>query len=177
MRAYDGNLGQWTSPDAYAGDVHDPMSQKPYMWNRNNPLEYEDPSGYCAGVLACGGELVAKAAETGAAKAPGIILGGVVRVGSGVLGVIVTVLTPVPLADDTITGYNRAHPSTATSAQTKNERSAENEKAKNNEKPDVDENEHTDKARESTRQKHEEGKARKQRDKKGGEKGDKRREY
>jgi YD repeat-containing protein len=46
VRAYDGNLGQWTSPDAYTGDVHDPMSQKPYMWNRNNPLGYSDPSGY-----------------------------------------------------------------------------------------------------------------------------------
>lgn len=52
VRAYDGNLGTWTTPDAYAGDVHDPMSQKPFMWNRNNPLEYLDPSGYegsCAG--------------------------------------------------------------------------------------------------------------------------------
>jgi hypothetical protein len=46
VRAYDENTSQWTAPDAYAGDVHDPMSQKPFMWNRNNPLEYEDPSGY-----------------------------------------------------------------------------------------------------------------------------------
>jgi len=38
----------WTTPDAYAGSVHDPMSQKPYMWNRNNPYLYSDPSGYCA---------------------------------------------------------------------------------------------------------------------------------
>jgi hypothetical protein len=35
-----------TSPDAYAGYVHDPMSQKPYMWNRNNPYEYSGPSGF-----------------------------------------------------------------------------------------------------------------------------------
>ncbi len=47
VRAYDPNSAQWTAPDAYAGDVHDPMSQKPYMWNRNNPLSYQDPSGYC----------------------------------------------------------------------------------------------------------------------------------
>jgi YD repeat-containing protein len=40
------DLGQWTTPDAYAGDVHDPMSQKPYMLNRNNPFEYADPTGY-----------------------------------------------------------------------------------------------------------------------------------
>ena len=36
----------WTTPDAYAGEVHDPMSQKPYMWNRNNPYHYSDPSGF-----------------------------------------------------------------------------------------------------------------------------------
>lgn len=46
VRAYDPALGSWTTPDAYAGDVHDPMSQKPYMWNRNNPVAYSDPSGY-----------------------------------------------------------------------------------------------------------------------------------
>ena len=46
VRAYDPSMQQWTSPDAYAGDVQDPMSQRPYMWNRNNPLAYSDPSGY-----------------------------------------------------------------------------------------------------------------------------------
>ena len=49
VRSQDSNAGQWSTPDAYAGDVHDPMSQKPYMWNRNNPLEYEDPTGYESG--------------------------------------------------------------------------------------------------------------------------------
>jgi YD repeat-containing protein len=47
VRTYDSQMAQWTTPDAYAGDVHDPMSQKPYMWNRNNAFEYSDPSGYC----------------------------------------------------------------------------------------------------------------------------------
>lgn len=46
VRTYDPQAGTWTTPDAYHGDVHDPMSQKPYMWNRNNPYAYEDPSGY-----------------------------------------------------------------------------------------------------------------------------------
>jgi RHS repeat-associated protein len=46
VRAYDPNLNQWTTPDAYSGDVHDPMSQHPYMWNDNNPVQYSDPSGY-----------------------------------------------------------------------------------------------------------------------------------
>ncbi len=46
LRAYDSELGSFTTPDAYAGDVHDPMSQKPFVWNRNNPVEFSDPSGY-----------------------------------------------------------------------------------------------------------------------------------
>ncbi|MDP9024035.1 MAG: hypothetical protein M3N13_01495 [Candidatus Eremiobacteraeota bacterium] len=46
VRTYDASVGQWNTPDAYAGNVHDPMSQKPYMWNRNNPYAYSDPSGF-----------------------------------------------------------------------------------------------------------------------------------
>jgi YD repeat-containing protein len=46
VRTYDPQAGTWTTPDAYHGDVHDPMSQKPYIWNRNNPYEYSDPSGF-----------------------------------------------------------------------------------------------------------------------------------
>ncbi|HEV3086951.1 MAG TPA: putative toxin [Candidatus Elarobacter sp.] len=46
VRTSDLNIGQWNTPDAYVGEVRDPMSQKPYMWNRNNPYEYSDPSGY-----------------------------------------------------------------------------------------------------------------------------------
>ncbi len=46
VRSYDSNTEQWTTPDAYKGDVHDPMSQRSYMWNNNNPVAYADPSGY-----------------------------------------------------------------------------------------------------------------------------------
>jgi YD repeat-containing protein len=46
VRTSDLAIGQWNTPDAYAGEVHDPMSQKPFMWNRNNPYAYADPSGY-----------------------------------------------------------------------------------------------------------------------------------
>ena len=46
VRTYDPQAGVWTTPDAYRGDVHDPMSQKPYMWNGNNPYAFSDPSGY-----------------------------------------------------------------------------------------------------------------------------------
>jgi RHS repeat-associated protein len=45
-RTYDPTTGQWLTPDAYAGDVRDPMSQKPFMWNNNNPIEWNDPNGY-----------------------------------------------------------------------------------------------------------------------------------
>ena len=47
VRTFDPAVGQWNTPDAYAGELTDPISQKPVMWNRNNPYEYEDPSGYC----------------------------------------------------------------------------------------------------------------------------------
>lgn len=60
VRAYDPQMNQWTTPDAYSGDVHDPMSQHPYMWNGNNPVEYSDPSGY---VVAFGGDSDEKRAK------------------------------------------------------------------------------------------------------------------
>ena len=46
VRAFDPALGSWTTPDAFEGDIHDPASQQKYMWNRGNPVEYYDPSGY-----------------------------------------------------------------------------------------------------------------------------------
>ena len=48
VRNFSPDIMQWTSPDAYAGEVGDPTSQQPYMWDRNNPVEYSDPSGYMA---------------------------------------------------------------------------------------------------------------------------------
>ena len=50
VRAFHPDLGSWTTPDAYAGDVHDPASQQRYMWNRGNPIDYSDPSGFEATV-------------------------------------------------------------------------------------------------------------------------------
>ncbi len=62
VRSYDSNTEQWTTPDAYKGDVHDPMSQRSYMWNNNNPIAYSDPSGYdpAAVVLTLGGEALSR---------------------------------------------------------------------------------------------------------------------
>jgi len=46
VRVVDNRTAQWTTPDAYAGNVNDPSSQKPFMWNNNNPYSYADPSGF-----------------------------------------------------------------------------------------------------------------------------------
>src|SRR5579884_531005 len=56
VRAYDSNSIQWTAPDAYKGNVHDPMSQRAYMWNNNNPITYHDPSGYETGGCSINGK-------------------------------------------------------------------------------------------------------------------------
>lgn len=45
-RVYDSAQQQWTSRDKYPGTVNDPISQNSYMWNRNNPISYADPSGF-----------------------------------------------------------------------------------------------------------------------------------
>jgi YD repeat-containing protein len=45
-RTMDSNAGTWTTPDAYAGNVDDPGSQKSYIWNDNNAVSYSDPSGF-----------------------------------------------------------------------------------------------------------------------------------
>lgn len=39
-------LQQWLTPDAYAGDVDNPISQKPFLWNANDALAWSDPSGF-----------------------------------------------------------------------------------------------------------------------------------
>ena len=79
---YDPSANQWTTPDAYAGDVHDPMSQKPYMWNDNNPMAYDDPSGYCI-VDLCIGEGIA--VGIGIGDLLGILAGGAAGAGGAVL--------------------------------------------------------------------------------------------
>lgn len=48
VRSYDSTAGTWTAPDAYAGDVRDPATEKAYMWNGNNPVGYADLSGFDA---------------------------------------------------------------------------------------------------------------------------------
>lgn len=61
-RTYDSSAGNWTAPDAYAGEVHDPMSQKSYIWNDNNPVAYADPSGYESGCVSLNENCISPAA-------------------------------------------------------------------------------------------------------------------
>lgn len=46
VRGVDSSLGHWTTPDAFAGTVGDPVSQMPFMYERGNPYRYSDPSGF-----------------------------------------------------------------------------------------------------------------------------------
>lgn len=46
VRVYNPTLQSWTTPDAFEGDIHDPVSQQKYMWNRGNAIDYQDPRGY-----------------------------------------------------------------------------------------------------------------------------------
>jgi YD repeat-containing protein len=70
VRSFDAVLGTWTTPDAFEGDIGDPASQQRYMWNRNNPYQYSDPSGYdpasaVKSFMGNAGKVVGNAAKTG----------------------------------------------------------------------------------------------------------------
>jgi len=45
---YDPQAQQWSAPDPLENVVPDPDRQQPYMFNRNNPVQYADPSGFDA---------------------------------------------------------------------------------------------------------------------------------
>jgi len=53
VRSYDPNSGQWASSDSMLGSPGDPVSMKSFVWNRNNPLLYVDPSGMQSGGDEC----------------------------------------------------------------------------------------------------------------------------
>ena len=45
VRAYDGNLGSWTTPDSMVGNVSQPESLKRFSYAGDNPIQNEDPTG------------------------------------------------------------------------------------------------------------------------------------
>jgi hypothetical protein len=48
-RDYDSTLRAWIEPDPSSGSAWDPMTQKAYSWNNNNPSMFGDPTGLRAG--------------------------------------------------------------------------------------------------------------------------------
>ena len=124
VRTYDPNVGAWATPDTYQGEVHDPASQKSYMWNGNNPISYSDPSGYLFGSAAdydslggmsggsgkpCGDACGVNNSSTGAGGAKDPPNAQVASTGSPAAdnvpaGVVVTGSQPDPMSD-TMTDY------------------------------------------------------------------------
>src|SRR5450755_836480 len=49
VRDYDSTLRAWLEPDPSPGSDWNPMTQKAYSWNNNNPSSFQDPSGMAAG--------------------------------------------------------------------------------------------------------------------------------
>jgi YD repeat-containing protein len=147
VRAYDAQLQSWTTPDAYEGDIRDPASQQRYIWNRGNAIDYSDPTGYNAAVVAAGG--------AGAVITLDLVGDALILMGATAAGVMVK-------------DHAAAIKHSAIEL-LKNAGDAEN--------PGIGENEdappegHRTGARESTREKHQEGDARRKRDH-GGEKAD-----
>lgn len=143
-RSFDSSSQQWTTPDAYKGEVHDPMSQRSYMWNNNNPVAFSDPSGYC--VDACVIEVAG-----GLTLADGaLIVAGVAAGAVGAKGLQSNINTMQTAVDKALTA--------AGEAAKKSVESLVNYAHRNNARP-------------STGQQHQEGEARLDRDQ-GGEKGD-----
>jgi RHS repeat-associated protein len=80
-RYYDSSLGRFTSSDAFAGSMGDPMSLHNYQYANANPTRYTDPAGYSPTMAELGAALSIMG-ELAAAGAIGIGGGG----GLGLLG-------------------------------------------------------------------------------------------
>jgi RHS repeat-associated protein len=47
-RYYASGMGRWITEDPYRGSINDPLSLNLYVFVRNSPLIYVDPSGFAA---------------------------------------------------------------------------------------------------------------------------------
>jgi YD repeat-containing protein len=50
-RAMNSATGQWMTPDWYPGTLDNPLSQRAYTWNGNNPVTMSDPTGFDGSVI------------------------------------------------------------------------------------------------------------------------------
>lgn len=98
VRTYDPTAQTWTTPDAYQGEVEDPMSQRPYMWDRNNPVIYSDPSGF----QVTWDEWVAATQTVGTGIA--LTVSGFSAAAGSALGVAGVLIFRTNLADDSVSG-------------------------------------------------------------------------
>jgi len=65
-RYYQPDVGRWLTRDSYKGEQEDPQSQNRYVYVKNNPLKYADPSGRepitIGGIIATIGTVIVVAA-------------------------------------------------------------------------------------------------------------------
>lgn len=69
VRYYDPSLGRFTSRDPYAGSIQNPLSQNPYIYAHDNPINLSDPSGRCIAYLCVPEAIVIGTLANGAAPA------------------------------------------------------------------------------------------------------------
>ena len=60
-RYYDPQIGRFTSLDIKEGDISNPLDMNRYVYCRNNPIKYIDPSGEFALTISAGAALLSKA--------------------------------------------------------------------------------------------------------------------
>ena len=60
-RYYDPSIGRFTSHDIEEGEISNPLDMNRYVYCRNNPIKYVDPSGESV-ALTIGGITIAGAA-------------------------------------------------------------------------------------------------------------------
>ena len=67
-RYYDSKTGRFTSADTYLGEITDPLSRNLYLYTKNDPVNYVDPSGHIF-------EAIGQIAQTIQGMAQGIVQG------------------------------------------------------------------------------------------------------
>jgi RHS repeat-associated protein len=180
-RMYWPGIARFVSADTYVGNVSNPASLNRYSYVLNNPYKYVDPDGRNPVALMNLGNRLAQWCQSGGCQAAGnyaLAAAAAVAVWAGI-EVATTAAEqpqaqpaqPVPATPEVATPPPPQSPvdpslltipaSAATATATATTMMAE----------------HTKNARPSTQEKHQKGTARKDRDTKGGEKGDARRPY